>query len=76
VASLYGAQRNDSAYGVNLRWAADKRLTIEYLKARQEELTNSGPEIAGEHITVTLKSGIEDPGAPPGGMLWNLQHYH
>src|SRR5690348_12320464 len=31
VASLYGAVRNDHAYGVNLRWVSDQELHVEYL---------------------------------------------
>src|SRR5262245_61369365 len=31
VAWLYGAVRNDSAYGANLKWAGETELAIEFL---------------------------------------------
>src|SRR5947208_537704 len=34
VASLYGAIRNEQAFGVNLLWANDHVLRIQYLRAR------------------------------------------
>jgi hypothetical protein len=35
VASLYRAIRNEQAFGVNLRWADDHVLRIQYLRANQ-----------------------------------------
>src|SRR4051812_23442156 len=34
VANLYGAVRNASAYGVNLKWLNDRELVLEYLTAK------------------------------------------
>ena len=33
AASLYGAVRNASAYGANLRWTSPQELTVEYRRA-------------------------------------------
>lgn len=72
VAFLYGAVRNEQAYGVNLRWDSSSDLAIEYLEARQEDLLTPAVSVGGEQVRVTLRSGINDPAAPPGGMLYNL----
>ena len=71
VASLYGAVRSESAYGVNLRWASDDVLHIEYLEARSAHLVSPG--FLALEVQVVLAAGIPDPLAPSGGMLYNLQ---
>ena len=71
VASLYGAVRSDSAYGVNLRWISDDVLHIEYLQAKSAHLVSPG--ILAPKVQVVLASGMADPLAPSGGMLYNLQ---
>ena len=73
VASFYGAVRSDQAYGVNLKWSDPSNLHLEYLEAREQEVLMPIVSIAGQEIHVTLKSGVTDPQAPPGGMLYNLQ---
>jgi hypothetical protein len=73
VASLYGAVRSDQAYGVNLKWSDPSNLNLEYLEARDQEVLMPTVSIAGQEIHVTLKSGVTEPKAPPGGMLYNLQ---
>jgi hypothetical protein len=74
VASLYGAVRNDHAYGVTLRWLAPDSLRIEYLRAKWAHLEGSFPvEIAKRAVSVELAEGLADPSAPPGGMLYNLE---
>ena len=73
VAWFYGAVRSDQAYGVNLKWSDPSNLNLEYLKARWQEVRMPTVSIAGQEIHVTLKSGVTDPMAPPGGMLTNLQ---
>jgi hypothetical protein len=72
VASLYGAVRKDSAYGLNLRWASNSDLIIEYLEARVVRLGETSRRLAGREIRVTLRDGIIDPDAPAGGMFRNL----
>jgi hypothetical protein len=74
VARLYGALRNERAYGVNLRWTDAKTLTIEFLEARFVALEGRPPiNVAGSSIAVVLARGINDPKACPGGMLYDLQ---
>jgi hypothetical protein len=75
VAFLYAAARSEQAYGVNLKWAGPVDLTIEYLQARQEDLLLPNIAVAGEQVRVSLRSGVNDPKAPPGGMLYNLQRH-
>jgi len=72
VASLYGAVRNDSAYGVNLRWTSENELSIEFLDAKTSELLNARPRVAGRQVAVALRPYVRDPTAPAGGMLYNL----
>jgi len=73
VAWLYGAGRNEHAYGANLRWHSDTELFVEYLEAREQELKERKAYVAGRNIEVVLKSGITDPAARAGGMLYNLR---
>jgi hypothetical protein len=72
-ASLYGAVRSERAYGVNLRWQADDTLAIEYLEARHASISNNTVTVNGRSIQLALKSGVDDPTAPGGGMLYNLR---
>lgn len=73
TAFLYAAARSEQAYGANLRWASPESLTVEYLSARSVVLKQSQISVAGRAIIVQLVSGVSDPNAPPGGMLYNLQ---
>jgi len=73
VAFLYGAIRSENAYGVNLRWTTPSNLTLEYLRARQEDLLLAHVAVAGEPVSVSLRRGVIDAKAPPGGMLYNLE---
>jgi hypothetical protein len=76
VASLYGAVRNDSAYGANLRWTGKNELSVEFLDAKATELLNSRPRFAGREVLVVLRPNIRDEAAPAGGMLHNSQGKH
>lgn len=73
VASLYGAVRSEQAYGVNLVWEEPSVLVGEYLEARYAEVLSPSRSVAGEQIEIRLRDGINDPDAPPGGMLYNQQ---
>jgi hypothetical protein len=73
VAKLYGAVRNKSAYGVNLRWEGASNLAAEYLSAENAEVLKESVEAAGEQVIITLRPNINDPSAPAGGMLYNLE---
>ena len=73
VASLYGAVRNSNAHGVNIRWVKSEAFVVEYLQAEQARLVTPVAVVAGRRISVSLISGILDPTAPGGGMLYNRQ---
>ena len=72
VARMYGSQRNEGAYGANLRWESNNILVIECLKTKTPP-TISGPvSLEGQIVKVMLRTGIEDEEAPAGGMKFNL----
>jgi hypothetical protein len=73
AAWLYGAVRNKHAYGVNLKWIEPQVLSVEYLRSKGERLVANPVQINGDDFEIRLNSGIEDPQAPSGGMLYNLQ---
>ena len=73
VATWYGAIRNQQAYGVNLKWRDSSNLELEYLSAKAQELEHAVVSVAGLDVRVALRSGISDPKAPAGGMLYNLE---
>jgi hypothetical protein len=73
VAYLWGAIRNDRAYGVNPRWLDNGDLSLEYLSAPGQRLRANEVQVAGHEVHVSLHAGIRDENAPAGGMLFNLQ---
>jgi hypothetical protein len=74
VAYIYGAVRNENAYGVNAKWMSNRELRLQYLTAKSETLEKERVTIAGREITIALQTGVLDPSAPAGGMLYNLEH--
>jgi len=72
VASVDGATRNGHAWGVNVKWLGPDKLSVEYLRAENARLMKQTAAIAGHNVTVSLRSGVNDPAAPAGGMLYNL----
>ena len=73
VASLYGAVRNAQAYGVNLSWADDHVLRVQYLQAKAVQNVRKTVDVNGQEVLVDLQGGVEDASAPSGGMQYNLQ---
>ena len=73
VASLYGAIRNEQAYGVNLSWADNHVLRIQYLRAKSVQDVRKTVDLNGQQVEVVLQSGIVDITAPAGGMQFTLQ---
>ena len=71
AAQLYGAARPDGTYGANLRWLGSDTLAVEYLRARWDSLTNPTVDVSSRRVVVILRPGVEDPGAPGGGMEYN-----
>jgi hypothetical protein len=71
VASLYGAVRNEQAYGVNLSWSGDHLLRIQYLRAKAIQNVSRSVTVGGQQIDIELQSGVVDPTAPSGGIHYN-----
>ena len=72
VASLYGAVRNEQAYGVNLSWVDNHTLRVQYLRAKAVQNVAKTVIVQGQQIAIQMQSGIEDSRAPRGGMHYNL----
>lgn len=66
--TLYGATRNEQAYGANLRWQSARELAVEYLQAKTVKQTLPTVTVGDEKLTIVLRPGVSDPSAPPGGM--------
>jgi hypothetical protein len=73
AARLYGATRNESAYGANLRWQGPRSLVVEYLAARSVERHANSVQGGDDRVEIALHDGIADPDAAPGGMHYNLE---
>ena len=76
AAFLYAASRSDNAYGANLRWLGPTDLAVEYLGAQIAKLSKPEVEVGGSIVRVVFRPGINDPRAPAGGMLYNLERAH
>ena len=72
AAFLYGATRNNQAYGANLKWVEGSRLVVEYRDAQRSELRRESVAIGADTVVVTLRGGVTDSTAAAGGMLFNL----
>ena len=70
---LYGATRNETAYGLNLRWQQDGVLGIEYQDANSIQSNITSISVGDERIHLVLRSNVTDPTAPSGGILYNLE---
>ena len=70
--TLYGATRNEHAYGANLRWSTPRQVDVEYLEARSTQQNAAAVTVGQDKITVVLRPGVADPAAPAGGMAYNL----
>jgi hypothetical protein len=65
---FYAAVRSESAYGVTPVWTSQTEVEVRYLAARQKQVVSTSKTIDGETVVVTLKDGIDHPGAPSGSM--------
>lgn len=75
VVRLYGALRNENAYGANLVWPSPDSLTVEYLSAKSTAQNVQKRYIGTQTIHFALREGVTDSTAPGGGMLYNLQRH-
>jgi hypothetical protein len=73
AAHLYGAVRNESAYGANLVWVNSGQLEVQFLSAQKSSSSTTPVRVAGEEVLVSLRPGIVDAKAHRGGMLYNLE---
>jgi hypothetical protein len=71
--SLYGAVRNQHAYGANLLWPSSSSLVVEYLSAKSAKVNAHTQSVGTQSIQVAVREGATDNAAPPGGMLYNLR---
>lgn len=71
--SLYGAVRNQHAYGANLHWPSSNSLVVEYLSAKSAKVNAHTQSVGTQSIQVSVREGATDNAAPPGGMLYNLR---
>lgn len=71
--SLYGAVRNQRAYGANLKWIASDSVAVEFLRAKSKKIQKSTVSIGDQVVQIAVHEGIEDHAAPGGGMLYNLR---
>ena len=55
MARLYGAVRNDAAYGANLRWTENGTLSVEYQEARSETLDRPRVQIGGREVRIVIE---------------------
>jgi hypothetical protein len=73
LAYLYGAIRNEQAYGANLHWNGNDVLDISFLRTKAPPVLKSPIEVDGRAVRAVLQVGVPDPSAPPGGMSLNLK---
>uniref|UniRef100_UPI0035CADCD0 hypothetical protein n=1 Tax=uncultured Sphingomonas sp. TaxID=158754 RepID=UPI0035CADCD0 len=67
AAGLYGAARNECAYGVNVRWIDSNTLAINYKEAKSIDIDRA-VHLVGRTVRIIAKGGVIDPKAPCGGM--------
>lgn len=72
--SVYGAIRNDQAYGVNVQWADSQRLIVAYMRAERVAMKRSSAVFGNMAVAVDLKPGVVDSTAPAGAMQYNQRH--
>jgi hypothetical protein len=76
IASIYGAIRNENAYGVDTNWVSTDTLQIQYWSAKHQFVPHATVQLGDQSVHVQLCSGIKNDAAPQGGMLLNLPNIH
>ncbi|MEF8731479.1 MAG: hypothetical protein V5B40_06080 [Candidatus Accumulibacter meliphilus] len=72
VAFVYGATRNENAYGVNLKWRTPNLLSVEYYRDKGIASEVNTPLVIGNMpVEVVIQTGVLDTDAAPGGMGFN-----
>jgi hypothetical protein len=70
---LYGALRNQAAYGVDLKWSNRSTLELQCLSLKAPPKLLTPIRLNGLDVDVKLRTGIEDITAPSGEMAFNLK---
>jgi hypothetical protein len=70
IGSLYGAIRNEQAYGLNVHWSNSNTVVLECLKADRVNVPTKA-RLQGKDFSIVYNSQTLDPLAPPGGMDYN-----
>lgn len=74
AAFVYGATRNENAYGVNVKWRNPNLLSVEYFRDKGTLSEVKTPFVIDSMpVEVAVQAGVLDPVAPPGGMGFNLR---
>jgi hypothetical protein len=74
LVSLYDTSRSRCAYGVNVRWEGESNLVVEYLDSKSMAIRHTSWSLQGLGGAVSVQPGSNDPTAPCGGMLYNLEN--
>jgi hypothetical protein len=72
LVSLYDTSRSRCAYGVNVRWEGESTLVVQYLQSKSTAIRQTSWSLQGLSGAVSVQPGSDDPTAPCGGMLYNL----
>jgi len=73
AASLYGAIRNQHAYGANLKWTSLDTVAVEFLSAKSVKIEKPIVSVGTQAIHLVVHEGVLDNAAPSGGILFNLR---
>jgi hypothetical protein len=71
--SLYGAIRNQHAYGADLKWTSPDSVAVEFLSARFVKIEKPVLSVGTQTVHLVVHEGVLDNAAPSGGMLYNLR---
>jgi hypothetical protein len=71
--SLYGAIRNQHAYGADLKWTSPDSVAVEFLNAESTKIEKPIVSVGTQAIHLAVHEGVLDNAAPSGGMLYNLR---
>jgi hypothetical protein len=70
--SLYGAIRNQHAYGANLKWTSPDSVAVEFLSVKSTKIERPIVSVGTQAIHLAVHEGVLDNAAPSGGMFYNL----
>jgi hypothetical protein len=71
--SLYGAIRNQHAYGADLKWTSPESVVVEFLNAKSTKIEKPIVSVGTQVIHLVVHEGVLNNAAPSGGMFYNLR---